>query len=70
MWFYEIRGTENRLVRRDGQFVTEEEAIAAGNAYLIYNKAAVLRKDDPTETFSIMAGRTPDFIRPDPASQP
>jgi len=47
MWFYEIRGTGNRVVKRDGQFATEAEAIAAGNAYLTNNKASVLRERRP-----------------------
>jgi hypothetical protein len=70
MWFYEIRGTGNRLVKRDGQFRTEEDAIATGYAYLADNKAAILRRDDLDEVLSVIAGRTADFIRPDPASQP
>ena len=69
MWFYEIRGTGNRLVKRDGRFTTEQEAIDAGNLYLKNNRAAVQRREDPNEVFSIMAGRHVDFIRPDPASQ-
>jgi hypothetical protein len=56
------------LVRRDGQFATEAEAIAAGNAYLTNNKASVIRKGDPTEVFTIMASRKANIIRPDPAS--
>jgi hypothetical protein len=68
MWFYEIRGTGNRLVKRDGRFMTEHEAIDAGNAYLTNNRSSVQRPEDPAEVFSIMAGRNPDFIRPDPAS--
>jgi hypothetical protein len=69
MWFYEIRGTGNRLVKRDGRFATEQEAIDAGNSYLTNNRASVQRKEDPSEVFSIMAGRNVDFIRPDPSSQ-
>ena len=69
MWFYEIRGTNNRLVKRDGRFATEQEAIDAGNSYLGNNRAAVQRREDPNELFSIMAGRHVDFTRPDPASQ-
>jgi hypothetical protein len=69
MWFYEIRGTNNRLVKRDGRFAAEQEAIDAGNSYLRNNRAVVQRTEDPNEVFSIMAGRHVDFIRPDPASQ-
>ena len=69
MWFYEIRGTGNRLVRRDGRFTTEQDAIDAGNAYLTNNRATVQRNENPTEVFSIMTGRHVDFIRPDPDSQ-
>jgi hypothetical protein len=56
-WFYEIRGTGNRLVKRDGQYNTEQEAISAGNAYLKNNRVSVQRKEDPNEVFTIMAGR-------------
>lgn len=69
MWYYEIRGTENRLVKRAGRFITEQEAIDAGGSFLRNNQASVHRKEDPTEVFSIAAGRHLDFIRPDPASQ-
>jgi len=70
MWYYVIRGTGNRLVKRDGHFETENEAIAAGRAYLENHRASVMRRDDPTEVFTVMAGRKEaDFTRPDPASQ-
>ena len=58
MWFYEIRGTDNRLVKRsEPQFDTEQEAIDAGNSYLRNNRAAVQTRERPDEVFSIMAGR-------------
>ena len=58
VWFYEIRGTGNRLVKHgDCLFETEQEALDAGNSYLRNNKDSVQRKDDPSEVFSINAGR-------------
>jgi hypothetical protein len=57
-WFYEIRGAEYRLVRKDGAFKTEWEAIAAGTRYLQTNKATVGRPDYQQEIFSVTAGQT------------
>lgn len=58
MWFYEIRGTGNRVVKRsEGEYNTEQEAIDAGTSYLKNNRSTVQRKDDPAEVFSVMAGR-------------
>jgi hypothetical protein len=69
LWFYEIRGSGNRLVKRGGQFGTEQEAIAAGTAYLDSHKHSVIQANHPDELFTVMAGRAAaDFIRPDPAS--
>lgn len=57
MWFYEILGSGNRVIEQSkGCFATENEAIAAGKAYLEHNRDAVV-KQDPREVFSIMAGR-------------
>jgi hypothetical protein len=64
MWFYEIRGTGNRIVKQDGRFMTEPEAIAAGTEYLKNNKATVQDPKNPGEVFSVMAGRKADFIKP------
>ena len=58
MWFYSIRGSANRLVKKsDAIYATEQEAIAAGTEYLKSNKASVHRASDPNEIFSVMARR-------------
>jgi hypothetical protein len=63
VWFYEITGDGNRLVKRAGKFPTQEEALAVGNAYLTINKATMQREDEPRERFYIIAGQEPhDFI--------
>jgi hypothetical protein len=57
VWFYEIRGRSNRLVKRDGEFDSEKEAILAGTRYLQNNKAAIMQPDNPDEVFTVMSGR-------------
>ncbi len=57
MWFYEIRGSRNRLVKRsDAIYATENDAISAGTDYLDKDKATVLT-GAVDEVFSVMAGR-------------
>jgi hypothetical protein len=52
-WFYVIRGAGDRLIKRDGGFNTELEAIAAGRKYLRNNKATVIRPEHPDESFAV-----------------
>jgi hypothetical protein len=56
-WFYEIRGTANRLIERSEPiYNAEKEAIDAGGARA---KLLVSAKGGPgsTEVLSVMAGR-------------
>jgi hypothetical protein len=55
-WFYLIQGTGSRLVKKDGEFATAEEATSAGKAYLENNRASLSRIDDPHEIFTVMTG--------------
>jgi len=52
-WFYVIRGAGDRLVKRDGGFNTEREAIAAGRKYLRNNKATVIHPEHADESFAV-----------------
>jgi hypothetical protein len=54
-WFFEIRGSGNRVVKRDGVFNTKEQAIAVGTSYVQNNKENLLRPNDPEEIFIVMA---------------
>jgi hypothetical protein len=70
MWYYEIRGNNNRMVEQSkAVYMTEEEAISNGGdrAKQLTNSVGA---PGGTEVFSVMAGRKVDFIRPDRASQP
>jgi hypothetical protein len=59
-WFFEIRGSGNRVVKRDGAFNTKEQAIAVGTSYVQNNKENLLRPNDPEEIFIVMA--KPEWI--------
>jgi hypothetical protein len=57
MWYYEILGSRNQLVRRSEPiYATENDAISAGTEFLDKNRATVLT-GDANEVFSVMAGR-------------
>jgi hypothetical protein len=39
-WFYLIQGTGSRLVKKDGEFATAEEATSEGKAYFENNRCS------------------------------
>jgi hypothetical protein len=69
MWLYEIRGDKNRLVEKSkAVYITEKEALANGG-----HRASQMTNSvgypGGVEVFSVVAGRKPDFIQPDPVTQ-
>jgi hypothetical protein len=58
MWFYSIRGTRNRPVKKsEAIYATSHKAMTAGTAHIKNNKAAIQRADDVYEIFTVTAGR-------------
>jgi hypothetical protein len=58
MWFYSIRGTQNRSVKKsDAIYETSQKAMIAGTAQIKNNKAAIQRADDVYEIFTVTVGR-------------
>jgi len=58
MWFYSIRGTRNRSVKKsEAIYETSQKAMTAGTADIEKSKAAIQRADDVYEIFTVAVGR-------------
>ena len=54
-WFYEIRSSNNTVLKRDGGFATQDAAKAAGREDA--KKMKVMRQPDRPEVGRIMVGQ-------------
>jgi hypothetical protein len=54
-WFYEIRSSNNAVLKRDGGFATQEAAKTAGRADA--KKMKNMRQPDRTDVGRIMVGQ-------------